>query len=353
MSLLARALSRVVGSSVRGLQATALGASSRETPWRVDLETQFGSLTLLVRLGKSCSANEVAALEAMRAHALPTPEVLHWDPEGTELGTPLFVSTFIRGAPLLDAMKAHRPWADGLYVDTVCAVQSITAADLPLGSVQQMSGSESAEEVLEAAFKRFGNPDSLIVEAYQRLKETWPGPPGDRFSNGDLWPENLLVRGRELVGIIDWQHAGFTDPIFEFLLPFFLVPTLRGRGTEEAYCRRMGFDPSVLHWYHGLEFFDSLAWVLKLGEPYEIHTAESLTDDLRRWMDSVSRGGSRLEPERSEHERGHAERQDGVEQGRGAVDRKRSPAHSSELANGEFETDREEGHRKRPLRESL
>ena len=68
-----------------------------------------------------------------------------------------------------------------------------------------------------------------------------PDLPEIHFSNGDLWPENLLVRDRRLVAVIDWQHAGFSDPIFEFLLPFFLVPELRGRGIEERYCERMGF----------------------------------------------------------------------------------------------------------------
>ncbi len=89
------------------------------------------------------------------------------------------------------------------------------------------------------------------------------------------------------MGAIDWQHAGFTDPIFEFLLPFFLVPELRGRGMEQTYCARTGFDPAVLAWYHGLEFFDSLSFVLKLDKPYEMHTADTLQRDLRNWLDET------------------------------------------------------------------
>ena len=278
-------LESILGLTIRSIRSISIGASSRETPWQVDLQTDWGDRRLLVRFGKSCSANEVAALEAMENHPLPTPKVLHWDSAGSALGTPLFVSTFIDGDPLLDAMKASEPWADALYIDTVCAVQSITANDLPPGSTEKMDGSESALEVLEEGYAMFEKPNPLAEAAYQRLKKTWPGPPGDRFSNGDLWPENLLVRGDHLVGIIDWQHAGFTDPIFDFLLPFFLVPGLRGRGTEEAYCARMGFDPKILTWYHGLEFFDSLRWVLKLGKPYEIHTAQSLQRDLEQWLE--------------------------------------------------------------------
>lgn len=281
---LSTALGRILDIPIRQLRATALGASSRETPWQVDLKTDDGTRRYLVRLGKSCSANEVKALEAMESHPLPTPEVLHWDPEGMALGTPLFVSTFIDGEPLLRGMKASEPWADALYIDTVCAVNAITADDLPPGATDLMEGSESALEVLADAYLRFPERTDLIESAYERLKSTVPKPHGDRFTNGDLWPENLIVRESKLAGIIDWQHAGFTDPVFEFLLPFFLVPELRGRGIEEAFCRRLGLDPAILHWYNGLEFFDSLAWVLKLGEPYEIHTAESLTADLERWL---------------------------------------------------------------------
>lgn len=84
--------------------------------------------------------------------------------------------------------------------------------------------------------------------------------------------------------MIDWQHAGWSDPLFEFLLPFFLVAELRSRGIEERYCERKGYDPALVHWYHGVEFFDSLSLMLKIGEPHEMHTAESLTRDLERWL---------------------------------------------------------------------
>jgi len=287
---LSNALGDALGLTISKLAATALGASSRETPWQVDLSTETQSRRLLVRLGESCSTNEVKALLAMADHPLPTPEVVHWDPEGEALGTPFFVSTFIEGEPLLTGMKAGETWADRLYVETVCAANEIGPDDLPHGAIDSMEGSESALDVLEGAHKRFPERDSLIESAYERLKETAPPPHRDCFTNGDLWPENLLVRDQKLVGVIDWQHAGFTDPVFEFLLPFFLVPELRGRGIEETFCQRIGLDPGILHWYHGLEFFDSLAWVLKLGKPYEIHTAESLSRDLGEWLAETPSG---------------------------------------------------------------
>ena len=281
---LERLLSAVLGESVRLSSAEPLGESSRQTPWRVDVEVGGVRTSILLRMGEGCSSNEVTALRAMQNHPIPTPRLLHWDPDGVVLGAPVFVSEFIEGEPLLDALTAGEPWAEEMYIDTVYGLQSIKPGDLPDGAAAQLETGNSALDVLEDAYKDFAEPDGLIRRAYSRLKETQPELPTVRFSNGDLWPENLLVRDRALVGVIDWQHAGFSDPIYEFLLPFFLVPELRGRGIEERYCERTGFDPRMLHWYHGLEFFDSLRWVLKTGEPYMIHTADSLRGDLTRWL---------------------------------------------------------------------
>lgn len=281
---LERLLAAVLGESVCLGSAEPLGESSRQTPWRVDVEVGGVPTSILLRLGEGCSNNEATALRAMQNHPIPTPRLLHWDPDGVALGAPVFVSEFIQGEPLLDALKAGEPWAEEMYIDTVCGLQSIQTGDLPDGTVAQLKTGNTALDVLDDAYNNFAEPDGLIHHAYSRLEETQPELPAARFSNGDLWPENLLVRNRVLVGVIDWQHAGLSDPIYEFLLPFFLVPELRGRGIEQRYCARMGFDSRMLHWYHGLEFFDSLRWVLKTGEPYMIHTADSLRDDLTRWL---------------------------------------------------------------------
>ena len=112
-----------------------------------------------------------------------------------------------------------------------------------------------------------------------------PKLPAVRFSNGDLWLENFIVRDRKLTGVIDFPGAVFSDPIFEFLLSFFASPQLQGRGIETRYCRQNGYDPSILDWYHGLEYFDTWRWVLATGEGFVHHTAESLEIDLQNWLD--------------------------------------------------------------------
>ncbi len=283
-SALEQLLIGVTGRPLRLTWSEPLGESSRATPWRIEVDFRGEPGAYLLRYGDSVSRKEVVALEAMSHHPIPTPRVLYWDETGETLGTPVFVSELVEGTPLLPAMMAGEEWAVDLYIETACALQAVSAGDLPDGTAELLGAGESVRDVIDAAYRRFPDREPLHEEAYRKLIARQPRLPETAFSNGDLWPENLLVRERRLVGVIDWQHAGWSDPLFEFLLPFFLIPELRNRGIEARYCERKGIDPALLDWYHGVEFFDSLSLVLKTGEPYEMHTAESLSRDLKRWV---------------------------------------------------------------------
>jgi aminoglycoside phosphotransferase (APT) family kinase protein len=277
-------LSRALGSQVLLVHAEMLDKSTRDAPWRLDVDAGGTARSFVLRLESRRIEHEYEALRAMEGVTIPTPRAYGWDPEGQGLGVPCFFYDFVEGESLLGPMLAGEPWAEALYIETVCALQSITREQL--ASIQHLLGDgESAADVLDDAYAYFqADPQPLADAAYACLKGTMPVLPETRFSNGDLWPDNVIVRDRGLAGIIDWALVGFSDPLFEFLLPFFLRPALRGRGIEERYCQRMGFDPGLLSWYHGLEFFDSWRWVLHTGHPYEQHTDESLQADLSRWL---------------------------------------------------------------------
>lgn len=278
-------LGRHLGSQARLLRAERLSKSTRDAPWRLDVDLDGTARSYVLRLDSKNIEHEVKVLRAVETLPIPTPTAYGWDPEGRALGVACFFYDFVEGESLLGPMLSGEPWAEELYIDTACALQSITRDQL-LAAADLFEDSESAAGVLEDAYTYFrANPDSLADAAYNRLKETLPALPEPRFSNGDLWPDNLIVRDGRLAGIIDWTWAGFSDPVFEFLLPFFLRPALRGRGIEARYCQRMGFDPGILPWYRGLELFDSWRLVLRTGEPYEQHTAESLQADLARWLE--------------------------------------------------------------------
>ncbi len=227
---------------------------------------------------------EYQILKAMEKIPIPTPWVYGLDLEGEALGVPCFFSDFIHGEPLLTPFLNGETWAEDLYINTVSDLQAVTETDL--GSAAKLVGRETAEDVLEDAYtylNAISHP--LAVAGYTALKQSMPDLPPVKFSNGDLWLENFIIKDQKLAGVIDFANASFSDPIFEFLLSFFASRELQGRGIEERFCFLNGYDPALLNWYHGLEFYDTLRWVLKTGEDFVHHSAASLEKDLQNWLD--------------------------------------------------------------------
>jgi aminoglycoside phosphotransferase (APT) family kinase protein len=260
--------------------------STRDAPWRLDAEIGGNLRSFVLRLASPGFEKEFHILSAMEAIAIPTPRVYGWDPDGDTFGVACFFMDYVHGESLRKVVLAGDEWAERLFIDSVCGLQMVTREQLT-AVTEWLGKDETACSVLANAyaFLRSLPLDAIVDEAYAQLTVTKPDLPETRFSNGDLWLDNFIVRNRELAGVIDFANAGFSDPIYEFLLSPFLNPVLRERGLEERYCQKLGVDPGVLRWYHGLEYFDSWHWVLKTGQPYEQHTAEDLRAGLERWLD--------------------------------------------------------------------
>ncbi len=279
-------LSHSLGGSARLLDATLLAKSTRTAPWKLDLIWRGEPRSLVLRLSADADAleHEYRVLELLQSTSIPTPRPYGWDPDGAALGLPCFLSDFIIGESLLGPILAGEKWAAQLYLDSVIALQSVTPEHLGAAAESLLTG-ETALDVLENAYvccQPFLDP--LLEQTYRRLIQNAPLLPDLRFSNGDLWLDNFLTRERRLAGVIDFENAGFSDPIFEFLLSFFVRPELRAYGIEQQYCQRMGFDPALLPWYHGLELFDTLTWVLERGLPFEQYTPERLRSEIQIWL---------------------------------------------------------------------
>ena len=274
-------------SQVDFIQAEKLTKSTREAPWRLDVKVNGVAQSYVLQLDLRNIDHEYHVLSVMETIPIPTPGVYGLDLEGEALGVACFFSDFIEGESLLGPMIAGEPWAEELYIDTVFQLQSVTGDQL--GSIAHGLKRETAEDVLEEAYAYMkGKSLPLAEAAYKELKVRMPMLPAVRFSNGDLWLDNFIVQDEKLAGVIDFTGAMFSDPIFEFLLSFFVAPELQGRGIEERYCRQLGYDPTILHWYRGLEYFDTWRWVLLTGEGFVHHTAKSLKKDLSKWLEEGS-----------------------------------------------------------------
>jgi aminoglycoside phosphotransferase (APT) family kinase protein len=279
-------LSRFLGCRVDFVQAKMLTKSTREAPWRLDVKVNGVAQSYVLQLNSGNIEHEYKVLKAMESIPVPTPRVYGLDLEGKALGVACFFRDFVAGESLLGPMLAAETWAEELYIDAVCALQAVSDDDLD-GLAHELKW-ETADDVLKEAYIHLKSRSLPLADAaYRELKARMPRLPPVRFSNGDLWLDNFIVQDGKSAGVIDFEGATFSDPIFEFLLSFFVSPELQGRGIEERYCRQIGYDPAILQWYHGLEYFDTWCWVLETGESFVHHTAESLEMNLRGWLDDA------------------------------------------------------------------
>ena len=283
-------LRNALGARVNFIRGTILPKSTREAPWRVDVILNSIPKAYVLYIDSDDLEREYRVMKALEPQPIATPGVYGLDLSGEALGVPCFLSDFVEGESMLGPVQAGEAWAEQLYIDSVCALQAIT--EQQLGSVAPNLKRETALDVLREAYSFLKDKSLPVADAaYQALISRLPEFPSIRFSNGDLWLDNFIVRERQLAGVIDFQNATFSDPIYEFLLSFFVVPELQGRGIEARFCRRIGCDPAILQWYHGLEYLDTWRWVLVTGEPFVHHTAESLEMNLQAWLAEVQGSG--------------------------------------------------------------
>ena len=240
-------LSSSLGYPVEFLWAERLAQSTREAPWRLYVNANGSERSYVLQLDTKGMKHEYHMLKAVESIPVPTPLAYGLDMQGEALGVPCFFSDFIEGETLLEPMLAGASWAEDLYLDTVCALQAVAGEDL--GEVAHRLDRTTAKDVLEQAYASLKTRSLPLADAvYQKLKAEMPELPPVQFSNGDLWLENFIVKEKELAGVIDFQGAAFSDPVFEFLLSFFVSPELQGRGIEERFCQLIGIDPAVLYW---------------------------------------------------------------------------------------------------------
>lgn len=282
-------ISRALGTSVVFLRAEALTQSTRDAPWQLNVKVDGVERAFVLQVDPRGMEYEYQVLKAVESIPVPTPCVYGLDMQGEALGVPCFFSDFIEGESLLGPMLAGEAWAEKLFIDTVCALQAVT--EDALGKIAQELERISLADMIEGKYARLKATSFPLADAaYNKLKEEMPAPSALRFSNGDLWLDNFIVRDGKLAGVIDFQNAAFSDPLFEFLLSFFVSPELQGRGIEERFCQRIGMDPVVLCWYRGLEYFDVLPWLLETGRNFVHHTAESVEANLKNWLDDIQVG---------------------------------------------------------------
>lgn len=169
---------------------------------------------------------EAALQEGARAGGVPAPAVLLVEPEADLLGTPFMVMEKLSGHGFVRGIQWHRfarsfpallrSWPETFFevmtllggCDIAPAISSLSRFGISTEEALTTRHLTWAEQLLgeEKAF------DDLLVW----LKRHQPSLPSRlALVHGDLWPANVMVKGKKLTGLVDWTMGAIGDPALD------------------------------------------------------------------------------------------------------------------------------------------
>lgn len=213
---------------------SALPQTDEAGPWRLDLgddATPWLTPRVVLALGEPGDpglATEVAALDVAMAHRLPAPRVVAADPDGSAVGRPALVQTWISGD---SRVPGPGDPARGRELGRVAA--AIHAVDLAPSDLLPVRAS-SLGTVPFATLPVPAACADLVAEVRAVVAAT-PAPDGPRrLVHGDLWQGNTLWDDGEHVGTLDWDHAGVGHPTVDLGSLRWDLAVLGGGGEDDV-----------------------------------------------------------------------------------------------------------------------
>lgn len=223
------------------------------------------------------------------------PKVLGYCEESDDFPYGVMMQKKIEGPPLGSVLKRSprvKPIA-GLMGELVLAIQTIRQDDLPELPSSSAPQPEETWSYAQSYLTANLTPRELCKaqDWWEQYCEDWEqGCPVQRFSHGDLWHEHVLFYATDeprIAGVLDWEYAGFGDPIFDF------IPQMR-LGREyvtymlEAYQANGGeFGPgafSRIELYLPYRELGGLCYCLETGDMRE---AQFCVEKFRTVLDPV------------------------------------------------------------------
>lgn len=275
------------------------GGAARET-WRFVAHSESGSEGLVVRRDPASSlittsrSAEYHVLRRAHAAAIPAPEPLLLDLDGTRLGSPGFLMREVPGG------RAASPFEENPYGDA----RETTGAGLfeALGNLHALipDAEDHAALPVQGAAARLAHwkaeiaahstgPEPVATAAARWLEANIPaasGPPA--LVHGDFRSGNFLVdAGNRLLAILDWEmaHVGdpyedlawVTDPLWGHAMvghPAGTLPFDAAIAIWEAASGRR-FDAGIFRWWQLFSAYQGLAiWISSSFEVANMRTVD-------------------------------------------------------------------------------
>ena len=205
-----RALVTAHSPEARVLRTVRLSGGVSADVYRIDLEPEgSANPSLVVRVhgphhNGHPAAVEAEILQALSGLGLCTPRVMALDESLRFIPHPLVILHHIDGETVSPTL------ADDARFDTMALmlahIHSVPIAGLPSLPARL----DPIPELFE-----YLPPDREFDGLRARLSDIknarYDGPAA--LLHGDFWPGNLLWKGEQLVGVLDWEDAAYGDPL--------------------------------------------------------------------------------------------------------------------------------------------
>ena len=149
---------------------------------------------------------EYNALRLLNANGMPVPAPLYLDEEGTVMGAPGIVTSFLKGSHVVSPLS-QKSWAAGL-AKALASIHSISCEGPELAFLLDADSvaayfldSEGIPENLAS------HPDGTAVWDTIRSLRKSVGRVSHGLVHSDFWMGNVLWHRGEISGVIDWEAA--------------------------------------------------------------------------------------------------------------------------------------------------
>ena len=186
-----------------------------------------------LRRDPQAAAREYRLLQLLRAHGLPTPAPLYFDPSGQIFPGPCLLIEYVDGD-----MNFQTRDQEGYAVQMADALARIHG----VGSAELAFLPEQSKGLDALLGPRPASLHPVLDEAKIRgaLEEAWPFPQRNppALLHGDFWPGNILWRDGRLAAVIDWEDACVGDPLSDLTISRLDLLCIFGRKAMDAFTRR-------------------------------------------------------------------------------------------------------------------
>jgi len=186
-----------------------------------------------IRADPNSAGHEFKLLEMARAAGVPAPRPCLVDASGQILPRAYLVIALVEGEPVLD------PPADVTGVAQALAAVLARIHGIPPGAAPFL------RNMYEVFSRRLAQAPATFDETLNEreiraaLAQAWPPAPRNApvLLHGDFWPGNTLWHQGRLTAVIDWEDAGFGDPLADLANGRLEITMALGEETTREFTR--------------------------------------------------------------------------------------------------------------------